>query len=532
MKQYKGIFLILITLLHCCVIPMEPATPPFDPNRCLMPTGDHAEYMTQQPGWPTLQSQFAPFMDGNRFKQTWLTSIAKKKNPQQNDFFFGTSSSAYQVEGGLDHNNATAEFYRSKRLPLAGNAIDMWNRYENDIKQMKNELGINSFRFSIAWDRIQPDQNSWDEKAIDRYIAIIRTCKEYNIEPIVTLHQYTIPTWFANLGGFEKKENNKCFVAFAQKMYEALHQYVTYWSTFNAPEAYAIKGYAKGENSPGIEDDWQKVQEVLVNMLDAHVEVYQAIKGPHGLYNQYINNTRIPNPRIGIQKNIIMLDPSTKSFGHTCLVPISEACCTAGSVLQNKVFYDFFAKGETWLWIPSKVNITHINALAPTSLDWIGVNFYSNMLMAAKEPQEETDPELQTENPRYRNYPEGVARAIEQIHSNLAGPLNIPIMITENGIATPLNSAGELKRKRFFQRALFTVQTLLQHGYNIIGYLPWSSHDSYEWPTKEFPDAFNKRLFGFFAVDRTTLARTLKESSEYYRDFIQGYYGFVPEEKQ
>jgi beta-glucosidase len=532
MKQHKNIFLLLITLLHHCVMPMEPATPTIDPNQCLMPTNDHAEYIIQQPGWPTLQSSFKPFTDGNRFKQTWLASAAKKKNPQQKDFLFGVSSSAYQVEGDLDHHNATAEFYRSRRLPTAGNAIDMWTRYEEDIKQMKNELGINSFRLSIAWDRIQPDENTWDEKAIGRYIAIIQTCKAYDIEPIVTLHQYTIPTWFAQRAGFEKKENNKYFVEYAKKMYVALYKYVTYWSTFNAPEAYAIKGYAKGENSPGIIDDWQKVQEVLVNMLDAHVEVYQAIKGPNGLYNQYADNSTVSHPRIGIQKNIIMLDPSTKTFGHTCLIPVSEACCTAGSMLQNKVFYDFFTQGKTWLWIPSKVNISHLNVLAPQSIDWIGINFYSNMLMAAKEPQEETDPELQTENPRYRNYPEGIARAIEQIQSNLASTLNIPIMITENGIATPLNSAGELKRKRFFQRALFTVQTLLQHGYNIIGYLPWSSHDSYEWPTLESPNAFTQRLFGFFAVDRITLTRTLKESSTYYRDFIQGYYGFVPHDKQ
>lgn len=530
MKKHTIFLLTAIALWICqTILPMdtwEHWISAQNPNQCLLPTGDHAEYITQQLGWPKLISPFEPFTEGNAFKQTWLSNKAQKSFEKQKDFFFGVSSSAYQIEGGLDENNATAHFYRTNNLQTADVAIDFWNKYENDIKQMKNELGINSFRLSIAWDRIQPNKNTWDESAIAHYVKIINTCKVYDIEPIVTLHQYTNPLWFDLLGGFEKKENSTYFVEFAKKMYTALHKNVTYWSTFNAPEAYAIKGYAKGENSPGINDDWQKVEEVLANMLDAHVTIYQTIKGSaEGLYQTYKQENNIPTPQIGIQKNIIMLDSSTKTLAHTCLSPVTDTCCKAGNILQNDAFYTFFNSGTINIWIPSKVSIKHTNPLAKQSLDWIGINFYSNMFMAATTPVEETDPELSTENPRYRNYPEGIARAIEQIHANIAQPLNIPIIITENGIATQKNDAGEAKRKRFFQRALFTIKTLIQHGYDIIGYLPWSSHDSYEWPTQEFPEPFTKRLFGFFSVNRNTLERTLKPSSYYYRDFIKGYFG-------
>ncbi|MEP6805446.1 MAG: family 1 glycosylhydrolase, partial [Flavobacterium sp.] len=143
-------------------------------------------------------------------------------------------------------------------------------------------------------------------------------------------------------------------------------------------------------------------------------------------------------------------------------------------------FYSFFKTGIVNVYIPTQVSFKHSNHFAPHSLDWIGINFYSNMLFVGKEPQPETDPNFVTENPTYRNYPEGVARAIEQIHTEIAQPLNIPIIVTENGIALPLSQEGEYKRKRFFQRALFTIKILLERGYNIIGYLPWSSHDSYE----------------------------------------------------
>lgn len=520
MKKYVS-YITIILLMHNISISMDT----LDLNRCMIPTGDHAEYITQQPDWPTLFSPFSPVTEGEQFKQAWLSSMAKKQySAQQPEFLFGVSSSAYQIEGGLDAHNATAQFYRSHGLQSAGIAIDFWNKCEQDILQMKNELGITSFRFSVAWDRVQPQKDVWNENALTRYKAIVNLCKLHNIEPIITLHQYTNPIWFEQLSGFEKKENNAYFVEFAKKIYTTLCSHVTYWSTFNAPEAYAIKGYAKGENSPGEHDNWQKVEEVLANMLDAHVDIYQAIKGKNGLYHLHKEQSSIPNPQIGIQKNIIMLDTASTTWEQTCLSPVTAACCLAGNLLQNDAFYTFFNSGTINLWIPSKVSINHTNPLAPKSLDWIGINFYSNMMMVATKPQEETDPELRTENPRYRNYPEGIARAIEQIHINIAQPLNIPIIITENGIAAQNDEAGERKRERFFQRALFTIKILLQHGYNIIGYLPWSSHDSYEWPTKEFPEPFTKRLFGFFAVNQKTLERTLKKSSYYYRDFIKGYF--------
>jgi len=523
MQKYTRISLFMMMLLkHTIITPMEQMSELLsikNPNVCLIPTNDHAEYITQLPGWPHTSSILTAKSDGKEFKKIWLSH---KKN-KQNNFLLGLSSSAYQFEGGLDKNNATADFYITQGLPTAKQAIDFWNRYEDDIQQMKNELGINAFRLSIAWDRVQPTPTTYDENAIATYLHMIQICKLHKIEPIVTLHQYTIPTWFATMGGFEKKENNVYFIEFAKKIYNTLRNDVIYWSTFNAPEAYAIKGYAGGENSPGIKNNWQKVEEVLINMLDAHVGVYQAIKGPEGIYNKYKNNAAIPNPQIGIQKNILLLDSANKTFEQTCLSPVTSVCCKAGNILQNDVFYSFFKTGVVNIWIPSKVNLSHTNTLAQKSLDWIGINFYSNMFMHKMNPIEETDQERKTENPRYRVYPEGIARAIEQIHTNIAQPLNIPIIITENGIATPNNSAGEEKRQLFFHRALFTIQTLIQHGYNIIGYLPWSSHDCFEWPTKEFPDAFTTRLFGFFSVNPITYQRTLKHSSYYYRDFIKGY---------
>lgn len=442
-------------------------------------------------------------------------------------FFFGASLSSYQCEGDLDGNNANAIFYRSKGFETAENAIEFWDRYPSDIQQMKNELGINSFRMSIAWDRVQPDMQIWDTAAIQKYVNIIKTLQQYHIEPIVVLHHYTIPQWFEEIGGFEKTENLHYFVEFAKKMYNTLHEDVTYWSTFNAIEGYAFKGYWTHDGPPGIHN-MQKTQTVMANMLNAHVQIYQAIKGSQGLFNEYAAQKKLKIPQIGIQKNIVPLDPHEKS--NICIRTATRPVCVLGTAMQNKGFFDFFTTGRFKIRIPGWVNVLHIDNRAPQSIDWIGLNEYSNMEMRGFSKQKATD--RKTKNINYRDYPEGIYRAVKLIYDKLAKHLDIPIIITENGIATDNDDAGNEQRTRFFQRALYTIRKLIEEGYPIIGYTPWASHDNYEWPSKEQPDPYD-RPYGFFAVDLkkdspTYLKRTLKKGAEYYRDFIKEYLKPMP----
>jgi beta-glucosidase len=442
--------------------------------------------------------------------------IMKRFKDHPEKFLFGVSSSAYQYEGGLDQWNANAAFYRQKGFKLADHAIDFWNSYENDIQQMKKELGINCFRLSIAWDRIQPGIRGWDRNAIDRYVKIIETLKNNNIEPIVVLHHYTIPQWFAEIGGFEKAENISYFVDFAKKMYEALHEHVTYWSTFNAIEGYAFKGYYKLDGPPG--DPKKKslfmTEKVMYNMLQAHQQCYDSIKE---LFAHYKNDSMIPNPQIGIQKNIVLFDPFQNEKTSFCEKYGSKFICSFSSLLNNTIFFKFFK--------PTRL-IRYFNLC---KLDWIGLNIYSNMMMLYAAPQKETVEARQTENLNYRNYPEGIYRAVKIIYEGIAQPLNIPIIITENGIATKNDPSGNEKRTRFFQRTLYTIRKLIEEGYPIIGYTPWASHDNYEWPSKDQPDPYN-RPYGMFSVNFDTssshyLERTLKKGAEYYRDFITAYFG-------
>lgn len=420
-------------------------------------------------------------------------------NPQK--FLFGASSSSYQYEGGLDNNNANAVFYKNKGLETAEIAIDFWNRYTTDIKQLKTELGINSLRLSIAWERVQPSKDVWDSSAIEKYVDIIKTLKENNIEPIIVLHHYTIPQWFAEHDGFEKYGNIRYFVEFTKKIYAALHEHVTYWSTFNAIEGYAFKGYYTLDGPPGKQKSLLKTQEVIYNMLAAHAGAYKAIKQLHKQF--VVANKNIPYPQVGIQKNIVLLDPADQRFSTRFIT-------TFGSVLQNKM-------------ILSLLYNRYYN-----ELDWIGVNIYSNMFLIGTVRQQEQEEERQTANLNYRDYPEGIYRAVKIINNAIARPLNIPIIITENGIATKNDTAGHEKRTRFLRRALYTIRKLIQEGYPIIGYTPWASHDNYEWPSQSQSDPYD-RPYGMFEVnfDKNSpdyMKRSLKKGAEYYRDFINSYF--------
>jgi len=447
--------------------------------------------------------------------------IMKKFKDKPEQFLFGGSSSDHQYNGDPDDldTNANVIFYKEKGFKTAGKAIDFWNKYKNDIPQMQDELGINSFRISIGWDRVQPGIKGWDRKAIDHYVDMIRTLKQHGIEPIVVLHHYTIPQWFAKIGGFEHLKNGKYFVTFAEEMYAALYKDVTYWSTFNAIEGYAFKGYFTLDGPPGKEKSYTLTQQVMANMLEAHVQTYKALKNRYQELAKL--DPKIPNPQIGIQKNIVLLDPYPESYLPTRKLT-QLLMSIGGTPLQNKGFFGFFTTGT--FYVPGL--ITYTNPDAKKALDWIGLNIYSNRFMVATAHQQEQAEERTTNNLNYRDYPEGIYRAVKIIYDNIAKPLNIPIIITENGIATENDTKGNEKRTRFFKRALYTIRKLIEEGYPIIGYTPWACHDNYEWPSKEQPNPYD-RPYGFFHVDfqDPNLKRTLKTGSYFYRDFVKAYLG-------
>lgn len=464
------------------------------------------------------------------------------------DFLLGASSSALQIEGDLDETSAAARFYKTvAQLPTPGDAIDFYNRYETDIKQLKEELHINAFRISLAWNRIQPKQGEFDMQAIEFYRKVITTLLAHGIKPMVVFHHYDVPQWIEDLHGFELQENGNYFKQFCLKVYTelALELGDCLISMCNAPEGPAFKGYFTGEGTPGEKHNIQKTHTVIANMYYELVDTALAIQKQYTLLKH--TNQTLNRPTIGTQINVVLLDPHADSQNDWKSKLKTTLGCAMADYIQSGGTFSFLVSGEYCMYTPNAdfmktakgINVYRYHADAHKAFDWIGVNVYSNRFLNGFEQITgdkliEADEERYTDNPNYRNYPEGIYRAVQMISDNVAIPLGklknkdgkpLPIIVTENGIATN----DDAKRTRYFQRAIGIIRQLIKEGYPVVGYLPWTSHDNYEWPTQDNPRGVDSKNYGFFAVnfDKNSpnyLERKLKDGSRYYADFAKEFF--------
>lgn len=411
-------------------------------------------------------------------------------------FLWGSATSALQVEGNCtntdwhDWEKSFDAFGKPREEHKVGKAVDQWRRYKEDIAIMA-ELGLNSYRFSLDWGKIQPTEKTFNNDALDHYEDLCKELVAHGIKPVITLHHFVNPSWFAQKGGFENNENIPYFVKFCQKVFERLHPYTHLWLTFNSPSSYVIKAYWQAQHPPA-KSDVKIAAQVFANILESHVQVYEALKQMPGGKKS----------RIGILKNIFQIEKWHSS--HLIKRALEGKAISYHRELANEPFYTFFTRGEF-----KSHGVKHTNLRAPLSLDFVGLNYYSRAFMkenwfdfkVCKHPAE-----LDFDNPHYTVYPEGLYEAIRELSQRVAKPLNIPIYITENGIA----STNETTRRLFFERYLYALSKAIADGHDVRGYITWSFIDNYSWGTYE-------RHYGLIGFKKDTLDRTaLKEGAKHF----------------
>ena len=168
-------------------------------------------------------------------------------------FLWGSATAAHQVEGNCNNNNWSDwevtnrkhhyNFLHSKQP--AGRACDHWNLYENDI-QLMQMLGLNAYRFSVEWSKIEPEENHIDQSALEHYSRLINSLLAKNITPMITLHHFTHPQWFEKMGAFEEEDNIRYFVRFTKIIFKEYQDRVTYFCVINEPEVFTVQGYITG----------------------------------------------------------------------------------------------------------------------------------------------------------------------------------------------------------------------------------------------------------------------------------------------
>ena len=416
------------------------------------------------------------------------------------NFMWGTATASHQVEGNNTNNNWYAWEHqkdsngksRIHNNDKSGIAANHWNLYRDDISLM-NDLGVGYYRFSVEWSKIEPENGIINEKALEHYRDVCIALIDSGLTPVITLHHFSHPIWFEELGAFEKEENIEHYIRFSELVFNKLSDIVPIWCTINEPAVYVTQGYFNGIFPPGKKDPLLAGY-VMRNLLNAHVQVYQRLKSlPNG-----------ENVQIGLVKNITQLDPLRR--WHMLDWYFSGIL---NDVFTNSTL-NLFLKGEFDFYLPAMANVSYKNYDAINSLDFIGLNYYSRwhvkgQLNLAEPFTFELRPQdIQTDMP-YAIYPEGFYKAVKTI-----AKLNVPIIITENGIADDKDD----RRSLFIKRYLYALFKTIEEGYDIRGYFYWSLMDNFEWA-----EGYMMK-FGLYDVDFNTQKRTLRSGSQSFVDIV------------
>ncbi len=406
------------------------------------------------------------------------------------DFLWGSSSSAHQVEG----NNKKNQWWTFEQIPdniknndKSGIACDHYNRFEEDFDLLK-DLNHNAHRISIEWSRIFPDSpGKVDSEAITHYHKVLDKLLELGIEPFVTTFHFTIPQWFADLGGFEKELNLKYFIDFVKLIGTEYKDKVRYWNTINEPMIYSGGAYFTGNFPPG-KKSFLSWLEVIKHLIYAHTECYYTLKD--------IN----PDCKAGLVKAMPYFLPLRRKN------PFDKIASSMGDFLMNRVFIEALKTGNIKFPIGQ---VTEKSKKTKGSSDFIGLNYYHRTYSTLREAFRtvpNTDERLTFLN--HTVYPEGLYKQIIRLHKEL----NVPIYITENGIATD----DDKWRIEYIKLHLSEIYKSIKDGADVKGYFYWSNLDNFEWAEGYHP------TFGLIGVNREgNLERTVKNSAFVYSDIIK-----------
>ena len=416
------------------------------------------------------------------------------------EFSWGTATAAHQVEGNNTNNNwyqweYSVDEYGKSRIhdnQKSGFSVDHWNRYPNDIKLM-NDLGTSHYRFSIEWSRIEPSKGFIDQDALDHYRLICNELIKNNITPVVTLHHFTHPIWFEKMGAFEKKENIQYFISYSDTVFKFLNDLVPIWCTINEPAVFVSQGYFNGVFPPGKKDP-KLAAIVLGNILDSHVELYRHLKStPAG-----------KKSKIGIVKNIFQFEPYQRwNIMDWAVSGMLDS-------VFNSSIINFFKTGNFDFHLPLQAKLFFKNTEAISSMDFIGLNYYSHYLVSARPDLKEPfvfiqrPDEIQTDMD-YSIYPEGFYRALHTIKQ-----LDVPIYVTENGIA----DKEDTRRSLFIERYIYAMYKAMREGVDVRGYFYWTLMDNFEWA-----EGYDKK-FGLYSVNFDNQERTLRKGSNSFKKII------------
>jgi beta-glucosidase len=446
-----------------------------------------------------------------------------------NEFVWGCASSSYQVEGAWNEDGKGPSiwdtFVHTPGHVVNGEtgdvAVDHYHRYKKDVALMQT-LGLDAYRFSVAWTRILPaGTGTVNQAGLDFYDRLVDELLSHKIEPYICLFHWDLPQVLQANGGWPNRETAFAFAEYARLVTERLSDRVSVWMTHNEPWVAAMAGYFSGEHAPGIKD------------VPAAFKALHHLLLSHGLAAEAIRASAKQPVKVGITLNLNPVHPASRSKKDR------EAALRMDAVL-NRATLDPLLKGSTpiqefaigRLLSGSLIKTGDLEKIH--SLDLLGVNYYSRTVarydsqfpvVAAKQ----VHPEGLEYSGMWEIYPEGIYELLTRIWNEYLSPLpageasevrSPEIMITENGVPVPDgldfdNRVRDERRIRYLKNHIAQVHRAMDEGVPVKGYFHWTLMDNFEWA-----HGYGQR-FGLVYVDLKTQNRIIKDSGYWFSRVIQ-----------
>ena len=425
-------------------------------------------------------------------------------------FVWGVATSAFQIEGSADADGKGESIWdRFCRVPGAiadhsngEPACDHLRRLDDDLDLIA-ALGVDAYRFSVSWPRVQPlGQGAWNEAGLAFYERLVDGLLARGVQPYLTLNHWDLPQALQDQGGWAARATVQRFVDYALGLHRRLGHRVAAITTHNEPWVIAKLGHEDGIFAPGL------------RCRATAMQVSHHLLLSHGLALQALRDAGC-RAKLGIVLNLSPVQPATAS-------PADASRAWLEDGLLQRWYLDPLLRGS----YPADV-LAHLGADAPlvqagdmaaiqAPLDFLGVNYYSRAVASAGQPFDVHSSGLPLTDMGWEVYPEGLTDLLLRLHRDYPLP---PVFVTENGAAFPdALVAGRVRdheRADYIASHIAAVGAALGQGVPMAGYMVWSLMDNFEWAS-----GYAKR-FGIVHVDHATQRRTAKDSAHWYRHFLQ-----------
>jgi beta-glucosidase len=402
-----------------------------------------------------------------------------KRRPQVSDksfpkgFRWGAATAGHQVEGNniasdlwvMEHVQPT--YYRTP----SGDACDSLNRWPEDLDLVK-AFGLDTYRFSIEWSRIEPAPGQFSQAMLDLYSRMIDGCLKRGIAPFVTFNHFTAPAWFAGLGHWTDPSASDRFATFCDRAARTLADRIAYAATLNEPNTMRLVPYISGRPIPAA---------ARSRIEAASAAAIGASKFGNFMFNDpeaYLEQTLA-----GHAKGFDAIKAVRRDLPVGVCLAIDDDQAVGDPAKRDRKRADV---NGAWL------------AAAKAKSDFVGVQNYTRrqwspagLIKPAPEAMVDLDMEY---------YPDSLGNAVDYVYREVGKP----IFVTENGVATH----DDAVRARYIPAALAGLKRAIDGGVPVMGYIHWTLIDNFEWA------AGYDAIFGLASVDRTTFKRTPKPSAQ------------------